>query len=87
MIAALWLLVIIALNVAIALPVLLFRMREVTSLEQAVTMVQAMATQNSPDLLSGLTTLLSCLVHAILRPWLAATFVVLYLDTKASGKL
>ena len=87
MIAALWLLVIIALNVAIALPVLLFRMREVTSLEQAVTMVQAMATQNSPDLLSGLTTLLSCLMHAILRPWLAATFVVLYLDTKASGKL
>jgi GYF domain 2 len=86
MIAALWLLVIIAVNVAIELPVVLFRMRGVTSLEQAATMVQAMA-KNSPDLLSGLTTLLSCLMHAILRPWLAATFVVLYLDTKASGKL
>ena len=86
MIAALWLLVIIAVNVAIELPVVLFRMRGVTSLEQAATMVQAMA-KNSPDLLSGLTTLLSCLTHAILRPWLAATFVVLYLDTKASGRL
>ena len=73
-------------NVAIELPVVLFRMRGVTSLEQAATMVQAMA-KNSPDMLSGLTTLLSCLMHAILRPWLAATFVVLYLDTKASGKL
>ena len=80
--ASLWLLAIIAVNVAIELPVVLFRMRGVTSLEQAATMVQAMATKNSPDLLSGLTTLLSCLVHAILRPWLAAIFVVLYLDTK-----
>jgi hypothetical protein len=90
MIASLWLLVIIAVNVAIELPVLLFRMRGVTSLEQAATMVQAMAMKNSPDLLSGLTTLLSCLSHAVLRPWLAAIFVVLYLDTKAgrsnSGK-
>jgi hypothetical protein len=83
MIASLWLLVIIAVNVAIELPVVFFRMRGVTSLEQAATMVQAMATKNSPDLLSGLTTLLSCLVHAVLRPWLAAIFVVLYLDTKA----
>jgi len=84
LVASLWLLLIIILNVAIELPVVLFRMRGVTSLEQAVTMMQAMATTNSPDLLSGLTTLLSCLVHAVLRPWLAAIFVVLYLDTKAA---
>ena len=77
MIAALWLLVIIAVNVAIELPVVLFRMRGVTSLEQAATMVQAMA-KNSPDLLSGLTTLLSCLMHAILAAAVVgATFVVL----------
>jgi hypothetical protein len=81
-IASLWILAIIILNVAIELPVVLFRMRGVTSLEQAATAIQAMATANSPDLLSGLTTLLSCLVHAVLRPWLAAMFVVLYLDTK-----
>ncbi len=83
MIAGLWLLVIIAVNVAIELPALLFRMRGVTSLEEATTMVQAMATKNSPDFLTGLTTMLSCLANAILRPWLAAIFVVLYLDTKA----
>ena len=87
MIASLWLLAIILLNVAIELPVVLLRMRGVTSLEQAATTIQAMATANSTDLLSGLTTLLSCLVHAILRPWLAAMFVVLYFDTKRNDEV
>jgi hypothetical protein len=83
LLASLWLLAIIILNVAIELPFLLYRMRGVTSLEQAANMVQTLATANSPDPISGLTTFLSCLVHAVLRPWLAAIFVVLYLDTKA----
>ena len=83
LIASLWLLAIIILNVAIELPVVLFRMRGITSIEQAASMLQALATTNSLDLLSGLTTFLSCLAHAVLRPWLAAIFVVLYLDAKA----
>lgn len=84
MIASLWLLLVIVLNVAIELPVVLFKLRGVTSVEQAAAMMQAMATNDSIDLLSGLTTLLSSLLHAVLRPWLAAVFVVLYLDTVAS---
>ncbi len=83
MIASIWLLVIIVLNVAIELPAVLFKMRGVTSIEQAAAMMQAMATTNSFDLLSSLTTLLSSLIHALLGPWLAAVFLVLYLDTKA----
>ena len=86
MIASLWLLAIIVLNVAIELPFVLFKMRGVTSVEQAAAMMQAMAASNSIDLLSGLTTLLSSLIHAVLRPWLAAVFVVLYLDTKGTTK-
>lgn len=82
LIASLWLLAIIILNVAIELPLVLFKMRGVTSLEQAATMMQTMATTNSLDFFSGLTTFLSSLIHALLRPWLAAAFVVLYLDTK-----
>ena len=82
-IASLWLLVIIVLNVGIELPVVVWRLRGVTGFEQTLTMLQAMAKTSSPDLLSGLTTFLSCFLHAILRPWLAAIFVVLYLDTKA----
>ena len=84
-IASLWLLVIIVLNMGIALPVVFWRLRGVTGLEQTLTILQTMATNNSPDGLSGLTTFLSCLVHAILRPWLAAIFVVLYLETKAGA--
>ncbi len=83
MIASLWLLALILLNVAIEMPVVLFRMRGVTSLEQAAAMMQTMATNNSFDLLSGVTTVMSSLIHAVLRPWLAAIFVVLYLDTVA----
>ena len=84
LIASLWLLAIIVLNVAIELPAVLFKMRGVASIEQAATLMQTMAAEKTPDLLSGLTTLLSCLVHAVLRPWLAALFVVLYLETKAA---
>jgi GYF domain 2 len=84
LIASLWLLVIIFFNFAIEMPVVLYRMRGVTSLEQAAALLQTMATESAPDFLSGLTTFLSSLVHAILRPWLAAVFVVLYLATKAA---
>ncbi|MGI8889176.1 MAG: DUF4339 domain-containing protein [Chthoniobacterales bacterium] len=83
LIASLWLLAVIVLNVAIEMPAILFRMRGITSVEQAATMVQSMATTSSFDLLSAVTTLLSCLVAAVLRPLLAAVFVVLYLDTRA----
>ncbi len=82
-IASLWVLVIILLSVAVEFPVVLFRMRDVTSVEQAATLMQSMATTKSLDWLSGLTTLLSSLLNAVVRPWLAVMFVVLYLDTKA----
>lgn len=82
MIASLWLIVIIALNVGLELPVVLWRLRGATSVEQALPMLQTMATSNALDLPGALTTLLSCLVNAILRGWLAAIFVVLYFDTK-----
>ena len=82
MIASLWLAVIIGLNVGVELPVLLWRLRGAASLEAALSMLQAMATSNALDLPGALTTLLSCLVNALLRGWLAAIFVVLYLETK-----
>ncbi|MDQ3199116.1 MAG: DUF4339 domain-containing protein [Verrucomicrobiota bacterium] len=84
LIASLWILIIIVLNLAIELPAVLYKMRGVTTVEQAATMIQTMATKNSPDFVSIVTTLLSCLVHAVLRPWLAAVFIVLYLNTKAN---
>jgi hypothetical protein len=84
LIASLWLLVLLFLNVAIELPVVLYRMRDVTNLEQATALLQSMSTASPADFLSSLTTFLSTVLHAVLRPWLAAIFVVLYLDTKAA---
>ncbi|HEY1582697.1 MAG TPA: DUF4339 domain-containing protein [Chthoniobacterales bacterium] len=85
LIASLYLLVIIAVNVAIEAPFMIFRLRGITSVEQAAALLQTMATSSAPDWLSGLTTLLSSLCHAILRPWLAATFIVLYIETKKTA--
>jgi hypothetical protein len=86
-IASVWLLVIIIVNLGIELPAMMWRLRGVTSLEQALPLVQSMATSSSFDVLSALTTFVSCLVSAVLRGWLAASFVVLYLETKASTQL
>ncbi|HEY1771450.1 MAG TPA: DUF4339 domain-containing protein [Chthoniobacterales bacterium] len=82
LIASVWLLLILGLNVAIELPALLWRMRGITTVEQALPLLQAMATTNTLDLSTIVTTALSSLVNAVLRGWLAAIFVVLYLDTK-----
>ena len=74
----------IGLNAAIELPVIFFRMRDVTSVEQAAAMLQVDGNDECagfslrPDDISQPT-----LVHAVLRPWLATIFVVLYFDTKA----
>jgi hypothetical protein len=76
--------VILGLNIAIELPVMLYQLRNVTTLEQATTALESMKTMNSPDLLTAVATFISSLMHAILRPWLAAIFVVLYFDTKAA---
>lgn len=81
-IASLWLLVIIALNIGVELPAMIWRLRGITTVEQALPLVQAMATNNALDWAGALTTLASCLISALLRGWLAAIFVVLYLDTK-----
>ncbi len=82
-IASVWLVVIIVVDMGVELPAMLWRLRGVTSVEQALPLIQAMATSNSLDLPSILTTLAGSLANALLRGWLAAFFVFLYLDTKA----
>lgn len=84
-IASLWLVLIIGLNLGVELPAMLWRLRGVTSVEQALPLLQAIATSHALDLPGVLTTLASCLAGAFLRGWLAAIFVVLYLDTKSGA--
>jgi hypothetical protein len=57
-------------------------LQDVANIDQAMTIAQSVSPTHSLDFLTCLTTLLSSLAQAVLRPWLAAIFVVLYLDTK-----
>ena len=84
-IASVWLLLIIGINVAIELPAVFYRLRDVTDIEQSTNLLQSMTAITSHDPLASLTTFLSTLVHAVVRPWLAAIFVVLYLDKKETA--
>jgi hypothetical protein len=88
LIASVWLLVVIALNFAISLPLIfskweqIWKLQEVANIDQAMSIAQSVSPPHSLDFLTCITTLLSSLAQAVLRPWLAAIFVVLYLDTK-----
>jgi hypothetical protein len=87
LIASLWLLAIIGLNIAIELPLLLFQIRNVTSLEQATATLQSFTNMSALTPASVATTFLSAVIHAVLRPWLAAIFVLLYFDTRAALRI
>ncbi len=82
LIAALWLLLVLVLNAALEIPAL--RLRGITTVEQLLPLLQATATNTGFDWIDALTTVVSSLFGAFLRGWLAAIFVVLYLDTKRS---
>jgi hypothetical protein len=84
LIASLWLVVMFAVDIAIELPVMLYQLRNVTSLEDAATAMQTLTSAKGLDLATIVTTLASSLAHAILGSWLAVFFVLLYLDTKAA---
>ncbi|MEP7078513.1 MAG: DUF4339 domain-containing protein [Chthoniobacterales bacterium] len=82
-VASLWLLLLLALSAGVELPFLLFRMRGVTTVEQASALVQTFLSATTPDSITLVTYVVSMLVHALLRPLLGIAFVVLYFDAKA----
>lgn len=83
MLASLWVLVLIGLSVAVEFPFLVVRLRGITEVEQAVTVMQALVNAPRPDAITITTYVLSSLVHAVFRPLLGIAFVVLYFDAKA----
>lgn len=83
LIASLWLLVLIALSVAVELPFMVMRLQGITNFEDAYALLKNIANAPAPDAITITTYVLSTLVHAALRPLLGIAFVVLYLDAKA----
>lgn len=80
--ASLWLLLLLAVSSAAELPFMLARLRAVTSLEDALTLLQALRNAPAPDALAIGSYAFSSLVHAALRPLLGISFIVLYFQAK-----
>lgn len=80
--ASIWLLVLLAFSAAVELPFLFVRVQGITTIEEATTLVQNLMNAPTPDAMTIATYILSSLVHALLRPLLGITFVLLYFDAK-----
>ncbi len=83
MLASIWFLVLLAFSAAVELPFLLIRVQGITTVEEATALVQNLVNAPVPDAMTLATYVLNSLVHALLRPLLGITFVLLYFDVKA----
>ncbi|MFN2475501.1 MAG: DUF4339 domain-containing protein [Chthoniobacterales bacterium] len=83
MLASIWLLVLLGFSAAVELPFLLVRIQGITTIEEATALVQNLMNAPKPDAMTIATYILSSLVHALLRPLLGITFVLLYCDAKS----
>ena len=83
LLASLWLVVLLVFSAAVELPFLLVRMQGITTIEEATALVQNLVNSPAPDAMMIATYILNSLVHALLRPLLGITFVLLYFDAKA----
>jgi hypothetical protein len=87
-IASVWLLLLLVLTFGLQLPFMLVRFIGLENPEQAVALVQEMAKSQTPDALMIAADITTAALNLLLRPLLAAAFVVLYYDAKArSGRV
>jgi hypothetical protein len=83
MLASIWVLIVIALALAVEMPFMMWRLRGITDVEQAVAIMQALVRAPRPDALTIATYVLSSVANAVFRPLLGIAFVILYFDAKA----
>lgn len=83
LLASLWLGILLAFAVAVELPFLIVRLQGIATIEDAAAMARNLANAPAPDAMTITTYVLSSLVHALLKPLLGITFVLLYFDAKA----
>jgi hypothetical protein len=80
---SLWLLLLLFLVICVQLPFTLIRLSGVESPEQAMALMQSLSQAKTPDALMIASEVASAALNLILRPLLAASFIVLYYDAKA----
>ena len=83
LIASVWLLLLIVLMLTVQLPFTLIRFGNVSSPDEAMALMQTISQAKTPDTLMIVADVLSAIVNLLLRPLLAASFVVLYYDARA----
>jgi hypothetical protein len=81
--ASLWLLLLLFLLIGVQLPFTLIRLSGVENPEQAMALMQSLSQAKTPDALMIASDVASAAINLILRPLLAASFIVVYYDAKA----
>jgi len=82
-VATFWLVLLLAILIGVQLPFTLARLSGVENPDQAMALMQSLAQAKTPDALMVASDIVSALVNLLLRPLLAASFIVIYYDAKA----
>lgn len=86
-IASVWLLLLLVLTFGVQLPFMLVRFIGIENPEQAMALMQELSQSKTPDGLMIAADITTAVLNLLLRPLLAAAFVVLYYDARArSGR-
>ncbi|HYJ04724.1 MAG TPA: GYF domain-containing protein [Chthoniobacterales bacterium] len=83
LVASVWLVLLLVVLMAVQFPIMLVRLSGVENPEQAVALMQTLSQAKTPDPLMIASDVVSALVNLVLRPLMAASFIVLYYDAKA----
>lgn len=84
-VASIWLVLLLVATVAAQIPFLLVRFVGVSDPNQALELAQQLASAPRNDALAITANAVGALLHVLLRPLLAASFVILYYDAKAGA--
>ena len=82
-VASIWLLVLLFALIAVQFPFTAARLQGIENPEQAMAMMQSLSQAKTVDALTIASDVASAVMNLILRPLLAASFIVLYYDAKA----
>lgn len=83
LVASVWLIFLLFALIAVQFPFTAARLRGVDNPEQAIALMQSLSQAKTPDALMIASDIASGVMNLILRPLLAASFIVLYYDAKA----
>jgi hypothetical protein len=87
-VASVWLLLLLVLTFGVQLPFMLVRFIGIENPDQAMALMQELSKSQTPDALMIAADITTATLNLLLRPLLAAAFVVLYYDARArSGKV